>query len=227
MTKYFVFLLSLLLPLSVQAKITAEELNEVLQEHPEIVINAIEKYQNKQAEDKDEKQKESLKKMDKDPDNISVGNANADIVLVEFFDFSCGYCKKLAPNIKNIIQKNPNIKVIFKPVTFVSSISPYAAKASVAAHNQGKFLEFYDNVMLMNSRINEKDIDNIAESIGLDMNRYRADVKSDKTAKILSNITNLARKLEVTGVPTLFLNGNAIHVYTESEIEDAIREAKQ
>ena len=227
MTKYFVFLLSLLLPLSVQAKITDEELNEVLTEHPEIVINAIQKYQDQQKEAKDEAIKNNFKQINKNHDNIFVGNENADIVLVEFFDFSCGYCSRLAPHIQKVIKNNPNIKVIFNPVTFVGPRSLYAAKASIAANNQGKFLEFYTEIFSRNRKISETDIDNVAKSIGLNMERYFTDLKSEKTTKIISNISESAQKSDVSGVPTLLLNGSVIQAYTDSEIEAAIRNAKQ
>ena len=65
-----------------------------------------------------------------------VGPKDADIVIVEFFDFNCGYCKRLAPELMKVIKNNPDVKVVFKPVTFLGSMP--IAKAAMAAFGLGE-----------------------------------------------------------------------------------------
>ena len=57
-----------------------------------------------------------------------VGPKDAKVTIVEFFDFNCGYCKRLAPELMKVIKANPKVKVVFKPVTFLGSMP--AAKAA-------------------------------------------------------------------------------------------------
>jgi len=146
--------------------------------------------------------------------------------LVEFFDFSCGYCKRLAPAVEAIVKKNPDVKVVFKPITFVSPISKYAAQAALAAKEQGKFMELYTMMLGSESRLTEETINAMAEKAGLDMKQFKADVASEKVQGAINEVSELANKLQIRGVPTLVLNGTQIQVVDEAGIQAEIDRLK-
>jgi protein-disulfide isomerase len=154
-------------------------------------------------------------------DDLIAGNPNGKYTLVEFFDFSCGYCKKMAPNIKKIIDKNPDVKVVFKPVAFLAKASEYAARGAIAAGRQGKFLEMYVKIMEKN-RVTEVDLEKIAKEIGLDMEKYKKDYGDKKTEKEIEKIKATADKIGMKSVPTLIIDGMPLYATEEVQIQHAI-----
>lgn len=200
-----------------------EKLAAVMRDNPQLLVGALQAYELKQQ------QAELLEKAKTYQEHISeinraeifAGNPDGKYVLTEFFDFSCGYCKQMAPKIKNIIEKNPDLKVIFKPVSFLSPNSAVAAKAGVAAMKQGKFLEMYTRIM-GEVRFDEKSVEKIARDIGLDMAQYKKDYASDETKNLLDNIRETANKIGMNSVPTLVLNGMPLYAVEESELQRAI-----
>jgi len=196
---------------------------EVLKDNPLLVVGALQVY------DQEQQQKELLKTAESyqaylgeiNKAEIFAGNEFGKYTLVEFFDFSCGYCKQMAPRIKKMIEKNSDLKVIFKPVSFLSPNSELAAKAAVAAHKQGKFLEMYEKVMA-ETRINEAKLSDIAKDLGLDMERYKADYNSKETKDLLESYKSLADKIKIKSVPTLILNGMPLYAVEEVQLQHAI-----
>ncbi|MBO6281163.1 MAG: thioredoxin domain-containing protein [Alphaproteobacteria bacterium] len=197
-----------------------------LKENPKMVMDAIQAFQDQQRIAQEQAAAESLKKMSDDKNGIFVGPEKAAVTVVEFFDFSCGYCKRLAPAVEKVIADNPDVKFVFKPVSFVSPVSPYQAKASVAAFKQGKFAEFYKGVMEYNGRMTEASVDEIATSIGLDMDKYKKDLNSEEVSSLLAEVSSLSHNIGITGVPALYVNGKQAAAYSAEEIQNVINAAK-
>ena len=200
-----------------------QKIAAVLKENPLLLVGALQVY------DQEQQQKELMKTANNYKEHLAeineadifVGPENAKYTMVEFFDFSCGYCKKMAPKLKNIIEKNPDVKFIFKPVTFLAPISETAAKAAIAAHKQGKYLDMYTRLMA-EVRVNEPGIDKIAQEIGLDMEKYKQDMNAPETSAILEKVRGTADKIQMKSVPTLILNGMPLYAVEEVQIQHAI-----
>lgn len=211
-----------------QVNISAEQVASILNENPKMVIDAFNSYQEQQRAEAEKAAMEAMQKYI--PDLVSTENAlyvgpeDAKITVVEFFDFSCGYCKRLAPELEKTIAANGDVKFIFKPLTFLGSA--YQAKGAYAAANQGKFIEYYTAVMAANGRLNEASVDTIAEKIGLDMEQFKADLAADKVVEKLGKIAELADNLQVRGVPSVFVNGKPAHAMNADELQKIIDEAK-
>ena len=211
------------------AVFTQADLTNLLNENPKIVADAMEAYQAKQQEEADRAANEALEKYAEEINSTAnvpfVGNPDAKITMVEFFDFSCGYCIRLAPHLEKAIANNPDVKFIFKPLTFLGAMSVYKAKAALAANKQGKFLEFYSKAMEGDLN-DEASIDAMAKEIGIDMNAYSNDMTSPEVQNALDEVSNLAQNVHVNGVPTLILNGKRVNTYDTKAIQDAIDELK-
>ena len=203
---------------------------ETLNNNPEIIINAMQSYEQKlreQAAAEAQKLIEAnLPALNNDANTPFIGAADAPVVLVEFFDFSCHYCHKVYPAIKQIAEANPDIKIVFKPLTFVAPISKYAAKAALAANEQGKFFDVYNAIFSFEGRPDEAKIDELVASTGVDMEKLKADMNSSKVNGALSGISDLAGKIQVNGVPALFLNGKQLQTIDGAEIQRQIDSAK-
>lgn len=207
------------------------DIEAALTENPEIVVNAMKKYEEKMREEAmAQYQKlldENVDKINNDPNSPVMGNPEGSIVLVEFFDFACGYCHRLYPAIKNVIANNPELKVVTKELAFVSPTSEYAAKAALAANEQGKYREMYDAMFSYDGQLNEVRIDEIAVKIGLDADKYKADMNSDKINGIMKANNELAGKIQVSGVPTMVLNGKMLQTIDEGMIQAEIDKYKK
>lgn len=206
------------------------ELRAALENDPEMVVSALQRYEQIQREAQLQESsrlfKENIEQLNNNVNTPYVGPKDARIVLVEFFDFSCGYCKRLAPAVEEIIKKNPDVKVVFKPITFVAQISKYAAQAALAAHEQGKFLEMYSVMLGAEERLTEESIASMAEKAGLDMKKFKEDVNSAKVESTIQEVANLSNVLQIRGVPALVLNGTQIQVIDEAGIQAEIDRLK-
>ena len=200
-----------------------QKLAAVLKDNPALIVGALQIYEQQKQQEELLKRAESYKAYVEDinSDEIYAGNPNGKYILAEFFDFSCGYCKQMAPHIKSIIDKNPDLKVVFKPVAFLSKNSEIAARASIAASKQGKFLDMYLAIM-KEIRPNEKGIEKIADDLGLDMEKYKRDYSSNETNNLIKKIRKTADNIKMQSVPTLILNGMPLYAVEEMQIQHAI-----
>lgn len=158
---------------------------------------------------------------------LFVGEKEASVVLTEFFDFSCFYCRKIVPNIAEIIEDNPDIKVVFQPTAVIGPFSKYAAYAVFAANEQGKFWEMYQTLLMKVLQLNKRNIDKAAADIGLDMEKYYADVKSEKYRGNLRYAAQLAGEMHIRGLPALLINKRPLAGRSKQAIQAAIDEEKQ
>lgn len=209
---------------------SSANVEQALNDNPEMIIQAMQNYEIKQREEAQKKAQELLAQSEdeltKNPDDGFLGNPEGKVVLVEFFDFSCGYCHKIYPVLKNVIAKNSDLKLVAKPLAFLSPMSKYAAKAALAAKEQGKFAEVYTAVFEINGPLTEAKVDEAAVKAGVDLEKLKADMESEKVSKILDETSNLAAKIQVNGVPTLILDGKIIQTLDEGVLQEAIDQAK-
>lgn len=203
---------------------------ETLNNNPEIIVNAMQNYEQKMRDNAmAQAQKlidENIDAITNNPDSPVVGNKDGKVTIVEFFDFSCGYCHRLYPTLKNIIAKNPDVKLVLKELAFVSPVSSYAGKAALAANNQGKYAELWDAMMTNNGPLTEAKIDELAVKSGVDLEQMKADMNSAKVQQIMKDTSDLAGKIQVNGVPALVINGKMVQTLDENVIQSEIDAAK-
>ncbi len=208
----------------------AVSVEETLQNNPEIIINAMQNYEQKLREqalaDAQKLIDENIEALNNDPDSPTLGNKEATVTVVEFFDFSCGYCHALYPNLKKVMEANPDVKYVFKEMAFVSPVSSYAAKAALAANMQGKYAELLDALMTHQGALSEAKVDELAVKSGVDLVQMKTDMNSDKVAQIMKANSDLAGKIQVHGVPALIINGKLVQTLDQAVIQSEIEAAK-
>ena len=211
------------------AMVSEEGVMAVLSNNPQMIIDALQRGEAKRQEEARAAKKlvaDNIEEINNYAASPVIGNEKGEITVVEFFDFACGYCHKLAPTLMSIMDKNSDVRVVLKPLFFLSPQSQYAAKALYAAAEQGYAKEFYKNIMENPGQLSEAKIDELAVKAGVDLEKMKADMNSDKVAKAMTDTSSLAEKIRVTGVPTLVVEGNMIQTLSESDIQRAIDEAK-
>ena len=206
---------------------SSADVEKILADKPELIANALQLAEQKRIEAAQQAAAQAIKdNMDaltNNPNDGILGNPDGKVVLVEFFDFSC---HKIYPAIKNVVAKNPDLKVVAKSMTFVAPVSKYAAKAALAAKEQGKFEAVYKGLFEAQGPLTEAKVDEIAVLSGVDLEQMKADMNSPKIEKALNDMSDLAGKINVTGVPTLVLNGKVVQTLDEAVIQSEIDAAR-
>lgn len=140
-----------------------------------------------------------------------LGPADAPVTIVLFTDFECPYCGKIEPLINQVLQRNPKtVKLVFKnmPLQFHEFADP-AARAALAAENQGKFWEFHD-ALFAAEELNHTVIKDIAVKLDLDMEQWQQDMASAEIRRKIRQDIKDAKEAGVTGTPTIFINGQRL-----------------
>lgn len=156
------------------------------------------------------------------------GAPMARVTIAEFSDFECPYCGRAYPIVEELLREYPGeVRVVF--FNYPLSAHPHAmpaARASVAAGNQGKFWEMYDLLFNHQTQLTDEDIDRYATEIGLDLERFHTDIRGAEVQASVDADRELGRTLHVDGTPTFFINGRrfregpqALPAYIREELE--------
>jgi protein-disulfide isomerase len=139
----------------------------------------------------------------------SKGPESAPIVLIEFADFECPFCAMEAPLLEKTWEAHQsNVRFVYK--YFVISAHPHgesAARAAIAAGDQGKFWEMHDALFANRDHLEGADVDGYAKDLGLDLAKLHADMQSQATTDRIDRDKKLGESLGVVGTPTIFVNG--------------------
>jgi protein-disulfide isomerase len=139
----------------------------------------------------------------------SRGPEGARVVVVEFADFECPFCQKIAPELDGIWEKRKDsVRFVYKfmPLSMHPHGEP-AARAAIAAQAQGKFWEMHHLLFSHGEHLEPSDLEAYAQKVGLDLERFRADMQSPATKARLDEDRKLADDLHVKGTPTIFIDG--------------------
>ena len=199
-------------------------------ENPEIIREAIIKLQQKEALQEQETFRESIVSakdaLENDPRDAVIGPADAKVTIVEFFDYNCGYCKRATPWIEEAVEKyGSDVRVVFKELPILDDrtrTSRLASRAALAANKQGKYQEMH--FALMNhTRLTGDIIRKTAEDVGLDMNRYKADLADPTIDQHINDTLQLANRLPaLTGTPFFVVGGEYISGADTARLEQLV-----
>lgn len=137
------------------------------------------------------------------------GNAKAVVTIVEWSDFQCPFCNRVAPTLAQIEKEyGDKVRIAFKHMPLsIHPQAPQAHAAAEAAHRQGKFWEMHDRIFANQRDLSVETLERYAKEIGLDMNRFKRDVAASDVLKRIEEDMQQASKLGVTGTPAFFING--------------------
>jgi protein-disulfide isomerase len=193
-------------------KAFGEKVHAYLIEHPEVLVEMSAKLQAKQTAEKTKNARSAITKyrqaLERDPRDF-VANPNGSITVVEFFDYRCGYCKLAAPQIVDLIQKNPDVRFVFKDFVIFGHDSEVAARMVLGAKDQGKTIELHKRLMAEKS-LDEAGVMRIAQQLGIDLTKARASGTSEAVSQHLADTHALAEALAIEGTPAFFVGDQMI-----------------
>ena len=156
------------------------------------------------------------------------GNIDGDVTLVEFFDYNCGYCKRVFAYMNDIEKDDPNLRIVWKEFPILGPISRYAAQAAMAADRQGKYMEFHRALMSGARLVSEEQVLKIADETGLDVERLQQDMQDPAITAYIDETIELAATLGINGTPGFILGDEVIAgAISEADMKRLIELARQ
>ncbi|WP_108650059.1 DsbA family protein [Dongshaea marina] len=207
-------------------------IHDYLLQNPEILVEAAQALQKKQLQQQKLQQQDLIKrhaaKLFFNPGDPVAGNPKSKQVIVEFFDYNCGYCKRMNRDTQSLLKSKPNIRYVYKEYPILSQSSMQAARAALAVHQlyPGKYMEFRNLLLSQIGNVSEKTLPKSAKELGLDWGKIQEAMDSDAVKKQLSENIRLAGQLGIRGTPT-FVIGNTIYrgIQSEKILIKALKEA--
>ena len=136
---------------------------------------------------------------------VSLGNPQGDVTLVEFFDYNCGYCKRALGDTLTLLRADPRLRVVLKEFPILGSRSLEAARVSIAVRMQDpagqKYLEFHRRLLAATGPVDKAAALAVAKDAGLDVAQIERDLSSDEVRLTLEESATLAQAIGIRGTP--------------------------
>jgi protein-disulfide isomerase len=193
-------------------------IRDYLMRHPEVLQEAIAELEKRQLAADTERHKVAVKEnrqlLFSSPRQVTVGNLQGDVTLVEFFDYNCGYCKRALQDLLNLMKADPKLKVVLKefPVLGPASIEAAQVGAAVRMQDRGgkKYLEFHQKLLSGRGQVDRARAVAVAKEVGLDVVRLEKDMTSDEVRATLEESMQLADKLGLNGTPSYVIGPDVV-----------------
>ena len=233
-------------------QLTEKDFGDFIRRNPRVLAETLDRYQAKQAQkaervaakkaaeaqpapkpfslnDLDPADPELVQSIIKDPSNYSLGNKNGKFVIIEFFDYQCGWCKRTNAALEEVIasEKGKNIRWIPVDYPIFGEASETIARYVLAAGAQGKYAAMHKAVGEAQGRLDEAALLEIAKNLKLNTKKLTADAKGDKVNAKLAKGRELGQKLGVHGVPMVIVDGRINPGALLGERLDKVVEAAQ
>ncbi len=191
---------------------------ETLMNDPEIIMQALEKLRAKKAEEAKKATSAALEKnraaIFQSPDIPASGAsaADADVMIAEFFDYHCGYCKHFLPELAKVMADDKKLRVVFIDFPILSEDSVTAAKAALAVNrlNKDKYFEFHSALMKESGKFDEKRLLEIAKKIGIKADALKAEMAKPEVTALLDKNRAVAQEIGINGTPGLIIGNQVV-----------------
>ena len=159
--------------------------------------------------------------------NAWSGNAQGDVVVVEYFDYNCGYCRSSLPLIDALVASDPQLRVVYRDWPILSEESATAARYSLVAAEMGRFGEFH-RALYAGGPVNDASIAAAVATAGLDLAKVQAAAKSPRIEAELARNLDTAKKLGMSGTPSWVIGDQVISsALPIEELQRLVSEARK
>jgi protein-disulfide isomerase len=174
------------------------------------VQDYLRQQQAEESKDRDERVTAHLDALANNPGSPVLANPRGDITIVEFFDYTCPYCKAAEPRLMHLVDGDKRVKLVTKEFPILTPASMIASRMALAAAKQGKYRAFHVALMRREGLLDEAGIVETAKAVGVDVNRARRDMTApDVTSEIIANF-NLARAIRIFQTPAYIVGDHLV-----------------
>jgi protein-disulfide isomerase len=166
----------------------------------------------------------------RDPEVPVTGNIKGDITIVEYFDYQCPYCRKLEPELRQVVQDDGKVRLALKDWPILGPVSVTAARMALASKYQDKFLQVHEALIGVNAKLTEPRIRELITGAGADVDRLDRDLASNAKAidAILARNDDQAKAFGFRGTPSFIVGKFRVPgVLTMAQFEQVIADARK
>ncbi len=189
-------------------------IKDYLMKNPEVLRDALQELDRKQAEQETVAQqsaiKDNAKAIYRTAHDLVGGNPEGNITVVEFFDYNCGYCKRAFKDVMTMMDKDKDVRLVLKEFPILGPGSIYAARAALASREQGKYWEFHMALLGHNGKIDEETVNALATETGLDVDKLKKDMEAATVTDAIQQNMQLAETLKINGTPAFIIDQTLI-----------------
>lgn len=186
-----------------------EIVRQYILDHPEILAESLRNWQKAQrlAEEKKKEQQLTALAADIYENPMTPVSGSGDVTIVEFFDYQCGYCKRVFSALAQLMEDDRKIRIVWKEMPILGPASRYASRAAMAAKKQDKYLPFHRALMQLRGRLSQSSVMEVAKSVGLDTARLVKDMENPAIDEYLDRTLQLANAIGIDGTPAFIIGG--------------------
>jgi len=166
----------------------------------------------------------------RDPDIPVAGNASGNISIVEYFDYQCPYCRKVEPELRQVVHEDGKVRLVWKDWPILGPMSVTAARMALASKYQDKFIEAHDALIAINAKLTESKIREALSGGGVDIDRLDRDLASNESAisTTLARNNDQATAFEFRGTPAFIVGKFRVPgVLTMTQFTQVIADARK
>jgi len=186
--------------------------------HPEVLQEFLSELEKRQSDADAAKHRDGVKQYSQalfySPRQVTIGNRQGDVTLVEFFDYNCGYCKRALADMLNLMKEDAKLRVVLKEFPVLGPGSVEAAQVAVAVRMQDptgkKYLEFHQKLLGGRGPADRAHALAVAKDIGLDMARIEKDMAGDEAKATLEENMHIAEALGLNGTPSYVIGTEVV-----------------
>lgn len=198
-----------------ERRTTEAIVREYILRNPEIVLEAIRILQAREQAAAGERAIHAVAAnsavLRHDPATPVGGNPDGDVTIVEFFDYACPYCRNAHPVLAQLVEDDPNIRIVYKEFPVLGEASVSAARVGIAVHllAPDRYLAYHAAMFQTRGRLSLQTAIQTATEVGVDRTRLLEVVESDEVGQLINKNVQLAQAIGVNGTPG-FLIGDAV-----------------
>ena len=147
--------------------------------------------------------------LERDPTAPVLGNPDGDITLSVFFDYNCPHCRKMARPIQELISSDPKLRVVYREWPVFGEGSEFAARASLASLQTGRYWQFHTSLMAMKGRAEEASVMRMARRLDLEEAALRRGMEAEPVIRHIGLSFQLAEHMGLMGTPTFIAGDEA------------------
>jgi protein-disulfide isomerase len=194
-------------------------IKDYLLKHPELLQEVMTELEKRQTAADAEKHRAGVKEhattIFNSPRQVTLGNLQGDVTVVEFFDYNCGYCKRAMTDMLDLLKSDGKVKFVLKEFPVLGEGSMQAAQVAVAVRMQDKtggkkYLEFHQKLLGSRGSIDKARAMAAAKEAGLDVARIEKDLASDEVKATLEESYKIAEALGLNGTPSYVVGSDVV-----------------
>lgn len=209
--------------------VLGDSVRSYLLSNPEILEEMATRLQEKQlAQQSDDARKAiaaNRAALERDPRDVVI-NPGGKITVVEFYDYRCGYCKTIAPELAELVQENKDIRLVLKEFPIFGGASDLAARAALTPAGRAAGLDFHQALM-EERNLNEATIARLAQAAGIRPEALSAARRDESITRHLADTRRLAESLRIEGTPAFIVGDRLIPGADLEALKTAIDAARQ